>query len=227
MDTPMGMQNAQMGASPAGVPTQSTQARELYSQLAKWWWAWLVLGSAWIIVALIILQFNRHSVVIVGIVTGVLFVVAGVQELGQAALTTSGWKWLWIAFGAILVVGGFFALLNPVHTFLALADTLGFLFVLIGIMWMIEALATMQGNPVWWLGLFSGILMISLGFWAGGQPIASNAATLLVFAGVWALLHGITDIARAFQFRRLGALAVASAPMAPGALSSPSAPAAG
>ena len=35
-----------------------------------------------------------------------------------------------------------------------------------------------------------------------GDPIAE--ATLLVFAGVWALTKGITDIVRAFQMRELG-----------------------
>ena len=32
----------------------------------------------------------------------------------------------------------------------------------------------------------------------------SSAATLLVFAGVWALMKGITDVVRAFQMRELG-----------------------
>jgi hypothetical protein len=32
---------------------------------------------------------------------------------------------------------------------------------------------------------------------------------LLIFAGIWALLHGITDIVKGFQIKRLGHLPAA------------------
>jgi len=37
-----------------------------------------------------------------------------------------------------------------------------------------------------------------------GQFFLTRAATLLVFAGIWALMKGITDIVRAFQLGQLG-----------------------
>jgi uncharacterized membrane protein HdeD (DUF308 family) len=37
-----------------------------------------------------------------------------------------------------------------------------------------------------------------------GEFFLDRAVTLLVFAGVWALMKGITDIVRAFQMRELG-----------------------
>jgi uncharacterized membrane protein HdeD (DUF308 family) len=46
--------------------------------------------------------------------------------------------------------------------------------------------------------------MIILAFWTGGQFFIQKAYVLLVFAGVWALLQGVTDIIRAFQIRKLG-----------------------
>ena len=52
--------------------------------------------------------------------------------------------------------------------------------------------------------LLAGILMIIMGFWTGGQFFISKAYTLLVFAGVWAMMKGILDIVRAFQIRKLG-----------------------
>ena len=39
-----------------------------------------------------------------------------------------------------------------------------------------------------------------------GQFFLTRAVTLLVFAGIWAMLKGITDIVRAFQIRQLGSL---------------------
>ena len=45
--------------------------------------------------------------------------------------------------------------------------------------------------------------MIALAFWTSGQFFLEKAYTLLVFAGIWALMQGITDIIRAFQVRAL------------------------
>ena len=43
--------------------------------------------------------------------------------------------------------------------------------------------------------------MVMLAFWTSGQFFIEKAYTLLVFAGIWALMHGITDIVRAFRIR--------------------------
>ena len=69
---------------------------------------------------------------------------------------------------------------------------------------MVQAFMERALNPVWWLTLISGILMVGLAFWVSGQFFLTRAATLLVFAGIWALVTGITDIVRAFQIRSLG-----------------------
>jgi uncharacterized membrane protein HdeD (DUF308 family) len=45
--------------------------------------------------------------------------------------------------------------------------------------------------------------MLIMAFWTAGQFFIEKAYILLVFAGVWALLHGIKDIVRAFQIRKL------------------------
>jgi len=53
------------------------------------------------------------------------------------------------------------------------------------------------------LGVVSGVLMIMLAFYTSGQFFIHKAYTLLVFAGIWALMHGIGDIVRAFSTRSL------------------------
>jgi len=79
----------------------------------------------------------------------------------------------------------------------------------VGIFWIIEAFAGREVNSLWWWGLISGIIMIVLGFWAAGQFWIEKAYTLLVFAGIWALLTGITDIIKAFQIKKLGKIVAA------------------
>jgi uncharacterized membrane protein HdeD (DUF308 family) len=172
-------------------------------RLTRWWWLWLVAGVLWIIASLIILQFQTASVVTAGVIIGVLFLVAGIQEFFLASMAPS-WKWLWIVLGIFLVLGGIYALVHPIPTFVAVADMLGFLFLLVGVFWTIEAFATRAVYDLWFLGLIAGIMMIVLGFWTGGQFLAAKASTLLIFVGIWTLFHGITDIIRAFRIKHLG-----------------------
>ena len=103
----------------------------------------------------------------------------------------------------ILLVAGIIALISPENTFAAIADILGFLFLLVGIFWIIQAFGDRDVNELWWLGLIAGILMVILAFWTGGQFFIDKAYVLLVFAGIWALFHGVNDIFRAFQLREL------------------------
>lgn len=169
---------------------------------ANLWWAWLVAGIIWIVVSLIVLQFDTTSAVTIGIIAGVMFLVAGFQYFAIGALA-EGWKWVWILLGVILVVGGIVALVYPERTFVILANILGFVFALTGTFWMIQAFVVRDFDDLWWLTLVAGILMILLGFWLGGQLIGVQAATLTAFVGFWALLRGILDIVAAFQLKRV------------------------
>lgn len=197
MDRSMNVENA--------ANVQGVGASQIAAQLAKWWWVWLVFGVLWIFAALVILQFQINSVVLVGIIIGVMFLVAGAQEFFIAAIVES-WKWLWIVFGVFLIIAGIIALINPVGTFVAIAQIFGFLTLLVGAFWIIEAFLTKEANELWWLGLIAGIMMIVMGFWVGGQFFITKAVTLLIFAGIWALFHGITDIIRAFRVKKMGEL---------------------
>jgi uncharacterized membrane protein HdeD (DUF308 family) len=185
---------------------ESPETRAAVGEIAKFWWVELLLGIIWIIVSLVILQFDEASIATMGIIIGVLFLVVGLQQFFIAYIA-EGWKWLWVIFGVIFVLAGIVALAYPKNTFAAIADMLGFLFLLVGVFWIIEALATKDANELWWLGLVAGILMIMLAFWAAGQFFMTKAYTLLVFAGIWLLLQGIFDIIKAFQIRRIGKIA--------------------
>jgi uncharacterized membrane protein HdeD (DUF308 family) len=68
---------------------------------------------------------------------------------------------------------------------------------------MVRAFLERAINPAWWLGLISGILMTVMAFWTSGQFYIHKAYVLLVFAGIWALMQGITSIVRGFQIRDL------------------------
>jgi uncharacterized membrane protein HdeD (DUF308 family) len=167
------------------------------------WWLWIVFGVAWTIVGLVILQFDDASVTTVGIIVGIMFLTTGFQQFMIGGLVESG-SWLFYLFGALFTIAGVVALISPGNTFAALADVLGFLFLIVGAFWIIQAFASREANELWWLSLVAGILMVILAFWTAGQFFIERAYVLLVFAGIWALMQGVTDIIRAFQIRKLG-----------------------
>jgi uncharacterized membrane protein HdeD (DUF308 family) len=166
------------------------------------WWLWLVTGVLWIVASLVVLQFNDASINTIGIIVGCMFLFSGIQQL-VLAFAAPRLRWLWALFGLLFIACGVVALGDPAKTFAGLADVLGFLFLAVGLWWTLEAFLARGVNPVWWLGLVSGVLMIVMAFWTSGQFFVQKAYVLLVFAGIWALMHGITDIAKAFTARRV------------------------
>ena len=170
--------------------------------LSRYWGAELAIGVFWVVVALVVLKFNHASVVTVGVLTGLLLLLFAAEQFVLAAVAPTA-RWLWAIFGVLLTVGGIVALVDPASTFAGLADILGFIFLLIGVQWMVQAFAERPFNPYWWLTLIGAILMVVLAFWASGQFFVERAYTLLIFVGIWALTKGVTDIVRAFQIRSL------------------------
>ncbi len=182
------------------MPTEEAAAREFARDVTGFWWVWLVCGLGWLVVALVILQFDRASITTVGVIIGAMFLFAGAQQLALAFIAPR-LRWLWAIVGVLFVIAAGVCFFNPEDTFAGLADILGFLFLLVGGWWTVGAFIEREDNPVWWLGLVAGVLMIVLAFWTSGQFFIEKAYTLLVFAGIWALLQGVRDIVRAFAVR--------------------------
>ena len=178
------------------------EMREALRGLSRFWWLWLAFGVAWTLIAVTILQFDDASVTTVGVIIGLMFFATGLQQFAIAVLIDRG-GWLFGLFGVLFVICGVVTFISPENTFAAIADILGFLFLIVGVFWVIEAFGEKGVNDLWWIGLIGGILMFVLAFWTGGQLLIHKQYMLLVFAGIWALMHGVIDISRAFQIREL------------------------
>jgi uncharacterized membrane protein HdeD (DUF308 family) len=174
-----------------------------FRQMANLWWLWILTGVFWIVVALVILQFDQASITTVGILIGIMFLVAGVQNFFFGSLAGGAMQWILWIFAVLFVIAGVISLIRPEDTFAGIADILGFLFLLVGIFWIVEAFAERDANELWWFGLIAGVAMIIIAFWTGGQFFIEKQYVLLVFAGIWALFHGVDDLIKAFQIRRL------------------------
>ena len=178
--------------------------------MANLWWLWLISGVFWFVVALVVLQFDQASITTVGVLIGIMFLVAGVQNFFFGSLAGGAAQWILWIFAVLFVIAGVISLIQPEDTFAGIADVLGFLFLLVGLFWVIEAFAERDTNDLWWFGLISGVAMIILAFWTGGQFFIEKQYVLLVFAGIWALFHGVGDLIKAFTIRKLRDLSVPS-----------------
>jgi uncharacterized membrane protein HdeD (DUF308 family) len=174
--------------------------REAARRVTGYWWVLLVAGIAWTAVGLVILQFDQASVTTVGVLVGFMFLALGIENIALARLDVP-MRWVWALFGVLFLVSAIVCFADPSQTFAGLADILGFLFLIVGVWWMVRAFIEREISPLWWLGLISGILMTALAFWTSGQFFIEKAYVLLVFAGIWALMQGVMSIVRAFGIR--------------------------
>lgn len=177
-----------------------TESGEVIETPAGPWWVFLITGTLSILVALVVLRFNAASVTTVGILIGIVFLGLGLVDL-YAAYVDRRLRWLHAVLGAILAVGGVVAIFNPAGTFFALSQIVGYLLILTGTLRIIEAFMVREGDDLWWLALLTGIMMLLLGFWAGGRFYA-GASVILVWVGFGAMIKGIGQIALGFSLRR-------------------------
>jgi uncharacterized membrane protein HdeD (DUF308 family) len=167
------------------------------------WWLLLITGIAWLLLSVIVLRFNIASIGSVGALLGVLFIVAGANELMVMALRNMGWRWLHGVLAVIFIVGGVWAFVHPINAFYELASILGFLLIFKGTMDVVGSVVQKEISELWWLGLIVGVLELLLGFWASQQLFAPRAVLILTWVGFFALFRGIGEIVMAFELRRV------------------------
>ena len=61
--------------------------RPFLTQVARYWWVELLVGVLWVVIAVVVLKFNNASVVTVGLLTGIMFLLfAAVGIVGLVIL---------------------------------------------------------------------------------------------------------------------------------------------
>lgn len=182
------------------------EGRMLLPERSKYWWVELLAGLGWLVIAWLVLRANVTSLATVGLLLGVLFIVAGLNEAFVATMVGGGWKVLHWIIAVVLLLGGLWALIRPVNTFFALVSVLGLVLLLEGAFEIVRAVSSREENPYWWLGLIVGILLILLALWVSGSDRVFNlharAYLVLFWVGLMALIRAVTAIVLAFAIRR-------------------------
>lgn len=187
-------------------PAESAQTDVLRAGLARIvgpWWVFLLTGIAWLMISMVVLRFTTTSVFTIGILMGVVFLGAMVNEF----LIASVWsprRWARVLMGILFLAGGIWAFISPLGAFWALASIIGALFILQGALVLITSIEARLVNSVWWLGVGAGGLEMLIGFWASQQVISARAALLIFYVGFLALFRGITEIVLAFELKGAG-----------------------
>lgn len=172
------------------------------AQTRRLWWLFLISGALWMIISLVVLRFNLTSVTAVGILAGVVILIAGANEF-VAAFVAPGWKWLHALLGVLFTITGILCLVYPGRTFVIVAALFGWFLLFKGAADIIISIMTRHQNDLWWLGLIAGLVEVGLAFWASGY-YAGSAVLLVAWVGISAMIRGITEIVLAFQLRKLG-----------------------
>jgi uncharacterized membrane protein HdeD (DUF308 family) len=161
----------------------------------------LVTGILWFLISLIVLRFDLASLAAVGTLLGIVLLIASLNEFFVASMRR-GWRWAHVLLGLVFAIGGIWAFLRPIATFVELAAILGFVLVFKGTLDLVVSVATKELGELWWLGVVVGILEILLGFWASQQLFPARADLILLWVGFAAMFRGFSEVVVAFQLRQ-------------------------
>ena len=194
--------------------SQQDPGRVLLREATRYWWLMVVAGVAWLVIAWVVLRADVGSLAAVGVLAGIVFVAAGVNEAAVGSVVTGGWRVLHYALGFLFVLAGLWAFIRPIDTFFALASVLGLILVFSGAFEIARGVASRGENPYWWIGLISGVLLLLLAVWVSSADPATALARrtylILFWVGFMALLRGITQIMLGFSMRHVATAAVPS-----------------
>jgi uncharacterized membrane protein HdeD (DUF308 family) len=181
--------------------------RLLQREAARYWWVPLVGAAVWFVIAWLVLRANYTSLATVGVLIGIVLLVATVNEVAVGAVMRGGWRVLHIALAILFLLGALWAFIRPINTFFALASVLGLLLFLQGVTYLIRGIALRDATPYWWLDLVSGGLLTLLAIWVSESDrmysLGARAAFILLWVGFMAIFRGFSDIGLAFSLRQI------------------------
>src|SRR5262249_49002983 len=123
----------------------------------SWWWIFLITGTLWLILSLIMFRFNLTSAKTIGILAGIIFLIAGAVAFSMVAIVRSGWwKALNAILGLLLVLGGIFSFIHPQDTFIPIAQITALMFLFVGVMDLIIAFS--DRTRLWWARMTTCLL---------------------------------------------------------------------
>lgn len=115
-----------------------------------------------------------------------------------AARPGTGWRWI-LAYGVLVVVIGFLALLNPLATGLATGLFLAAVLIVYGVAALISAVSSLAQRGRW-VELVLGLLALAAGILIAFAPYL-GALSLVWATGFWLFVSGVVQIGCAIRVK--------------------------
>ena len=68
----------------------TTPERQALQGIARLWWLWIVFGVFWVGISVVILQFDQASINTVGVLIGLMFLFAAMEQSSSLAIAQLG-----------------------------------------------------------------------------------------------------------------------------------------
>jgi len=183
------------------MPASHSLGSALGVMRPKWGWC-VALGIGLIVCGVIALLSLVVATVVSVIWVGAMMIVAGVFEIVHGFQMT-GWgrSILWVAIGGLYIIGGFFAVLNPLLASVVLTLILSIALIVAGIVRIVLGLQIKGGGHSWWIVL-SGVLTLLFGFIVLAHWPLSSLYALGIILGVDLIQAGAGWLNLGFFLRR-------------------------
>lgn len=108
------------------------------------------------------------------------------------SLTKRAW-WMTVLAGAILIVFGLMALFWPGMTLGALIGIFLTLVIIMGVFSLVESIASIKEDPLWWLSLLFSIVCIGIGIFLLNNPEITTDL-IVVFLAIFIFAHSLVAL---------------------------------
>jgi uncharacterized membrane protein HdeD (DUF308 family) len=172
---------------------------------ARQWWVLVLQGVLGIIVGILAIMSPDLALATIALLFAAWAIVSGASQLaaGWRVAETRGRSWPFLLAGAVSVVAGVLAVLNPDITILYLILLLGAWILFSGAMEVYTAWRIRDEVTGEWILALAGILRIVVGVIILGMPIVGAVLTAALFA-TWAILSGVGALLLGFRLRQFG-----------------------
>jgi len=166
-------------------------------------WGWFVaLGILMIVAGFIALMSVFLATVVSVLIVGWMMILSGAVEIIHGfQMKQWGRFFLWMIIGALYVVGGAFAIMNPVLASVYLTLLLGMLLIVAGVFRIVLAMQMRSGSSWAWVAL-SGVITLLLGAIIVIHWPVSSLYTLGIFLGIDLMIAGVSWLTAGLAFRR-------------------------
>lgn len=165
------------------------------------WQAVLLIGICAIGLGVVVLAWPEATLLVVGVLFGIYLLVSGIMQIVAAFGTHTETSVRVLAFisGTLSILLGLFCFRGALESILLLAIWIGIGWLFRGIS-QVAAAASDPAMPARGWQVFAGIIGILAGIVVLTEPL-SSIWVLSVFAGIWLLVTGVTEIITAFRIK--------------------------